>query len=137
MLVPAIHFPRKTCAEAIAFYQKVFNATVIGITYERDAPPDSVIGMSATDDTRNRIIHAELVISGTRVNMADGADDVSPGCMFLFNIFLDSADEVTKVFHQLREGGKILTDLGPQFWTPLYGEVKDRFGIWWQIMANQ
>jgi PhnB protein len=136
MLVPAIHFPGGTCNEAIAFYQKVLNATVISVTHEHDAPPDSETGKSAADETRNHIIHAELIISGTRVNMADGADDVSPGSMFLFNIFLGSADEVSAVFHQLREGGAVLTELGPQFWTPLYGAVEDRFGIKWQLMAN-
>lgn len=136
MLVTAIHFPRGSCAEAITFYQKVFNATVISCTYERDAPPDSEIGKATSDETRNHVIHAEMNIYGTRVNMADGADNVSPGSMFLFNIFLDSADEVINVFNQLRVGGKVLTELGPQFWTPLYGEVEDQFSIRWQLMVN-
>lgn len=136
MLVPAIHFLGGSCAAAIAFYQKVFNATVISVTYERDAPTDSEIGKFATDKTRNHVIHAEMDISGTRVNMADGADDVTPGSMFLFNIFLDSADDVTNVFNQMKDGGRVLTELGPQFWTPLYGEVEDQFNIRWQLMVN-
>jgi len=123
------------CADAIKFYQKVFNATVLNITYERDAPPD--YNADSDEDALNNIIHSELIISGTRVNMADGAADVSNGSMFLFNIFLDSADEIKNIFTRLSDGGEVLTELGGQFWSPLYGEVRDKFGVWWQLILNQ
>jgi len=136
MLIPAVHFPNGTCAEAISFYQEVFNAKVISISYERDAPPDSEHAVSSAGKSRDNVMHAELIISGARVNMADGTEGILPGDMFLFNVFLDSAGEVAGAFDRLKEGGQVLTELGPQFWTPLYGAVKDRFGICWQIMAN-
>lgn len=135
MLVPAIHFPGGVCAEAIAHYQKVFGAEIINIAYVRDAPADS--GMIVTQETSHHVMHAEMIISGTRVNMCDVTEEVDRNNMFLFNLFFETVEEVTAAFHQLKDGGKILTDLGAQFWTPMYGDVVDRFGVHWQLMANQ
>jgi len=69
--------------------------------------------------------------------MADGAADVSHGSMFLFNIFLDSADKIKNIFTRLSDGGEVLTELGEQFWSPLYGEVRDKFGVCWRVILNQ
>ena len=64
------------------------------------------------------------------------AEADSPGNMLTFNVFLDSAEEVCRVFAKLKDGGTVLTELGPQFWTSVYGEVRDRYGIRWQVMTN-
>lgn len=135
MLVPAIHFPGGVCTDAIRHYQTVFGAEVIHISYDKDAPSDS--GMMVTEETKNHVMHAEMIICGTRVNMCDVKEKVEPGNSFLFNVFFDTVDEVGAAFNKIISGGKILTELGPQFWTPMYGEVIDRFGVHWQLMAKQ
>ena len=136
MLIPAIYFRGGTCADAIKFYQQVFNATVLEIAYANEAPPDSEIGKESTEETRNHVMHSELIISGTRVNMADVGDNIVSGNMFLFNIFLDSADEIRSIFNQLSGGGQVRTELGEHFWSPLYGEVVDKFGVEWHLILN-
>jgi PhnB protein len=68
MISPAIQLPGN-CAEAIALYQKAFSMTVNSIDYYRDAPPDS--GMTISDDEQDKVMHAELTICGSRVNMSD------------------------------------------------------------------
>ena len=133
MLVPAIHFPG-TCANAIAFYQNVFGAKVISIAYNKDAPLDSP--MQAVAANPNYIMHAELVIAGTVVNMCDVVDAVVSGNMHLFNIFFDTVDEVICAYNHLSVDGRVITALNPQFWTAMYGDVEDRFGIRWQLMAK-
>ena len=131
MLIPAIHFPG-TCAAAIAFYQKVFGAELISIAYTKDAPADSPIHAV----NPNHVMHAELMIAGTRMNMCDIPEAAVAGNMHLFNLFLDSADEVAAVYNHLCAGGCVITALGPQFWTVMYADVKDRFGVHWQLMAK-
>jgi len=133
MLVPAIHF-FGTCADAIALYQRVFGAEVLSVAYYKDAPLDSPLRAAAKNPYH--IMHAELIIAGTRLNMCDVPDDVVSGNRYLLNVFMDTIDEVSSAYHLLSEGGRVVTALAPQFWTAMYGEVEDRFGIHWQLMAK-
>lgn len=68
--------------------------------------------MMVTKETNNHVMHAEMIIRGTCVNMCDVTETVYPNNMFLFNVFFDSIDEVASAFHQFKEGGKVLTELG-------------------------
>ncbi|NLO86522.1 MAG: hypothetical protein GX096_14025 [Clostridiales bacterium] len=133
MLVPAIHFPG-TCQQAINRYKEALNAQVINIAYERDAPSDSNMHANGTPD---HVMHAELIIAGTRLNMCDVNDDVTNGNMHLYNIFMDSIDEVRTAYEQLTVGGKIHKKIGPQFWTSMYCDIEDAYGVRWQIMTKE
>lgn len=133
MLVPALHFPG-TCNEAIEFYKKVFGAEVMGISRYSDAPADSGYH---SEETADWVMHGEISIAGVRVNVCDVVEEVVAGNMYLLNLFLPTADEVTAAYQELKEGGEVLIELGPQFWTPMYADVVDKFGVHWQLMANQ
>jgi len=134
MIAPAIHFPGN-CAEAIALYQKAFNVTINSIDYYRDASPDS--GMTISKDEHNKVMHADLTICGSRVNMSDGnPNEIIPGNIIVLNVFFDSGDDVRKAFNILKENGKIYVELGPQFFSAMYGSVEDRFGIRWQLISQ-
>jgi uncharacterized glyoxalase superfamily protein PhnB len=47
-----------------------------------------------------------------------------------------TADEVVQTFHQLKEGGEVLMELSPQFFSPMYGWVKDKFSVSWQLICR-
>ena len=132
MLIPAIHFPG-TCAQAIAFYQEAIGAKVESVAYNKDAPADSPFAQS---DTPDWVMHAVLSIAGSRVSMCDTTEAVVPGSMHRFNVFLPAADDVVKAFTRLSDSGRVITALSPQFWTTMYGDVEDKFGVMWQIMAE-
>ena len=133
MIAPAIHFPGN-CAQAIELYQRAFNITVNSIDYFRDAPPDS--GMTISKEEHNKVMHAELTICGSRVNMSDSnPNDIIVGNSIILNVFFDSGDEVCKAFNVLKETGRIFVQLGPQFFSPMYGSVEDCFGIRWQLIS--
>ena len=133
MITPAIHLPG-TCVDAITLYQKAFDVTINSIDYYRDAPSDS--GMTVSEDEKNKVMHAELTINGSRVNMSDSnPDDIITGNMIVLNVFLDSGDDVRKAFNILKEGGKVYVELGLQFFSSMYGSVEDRFGIRWQLIS--
>jgi PhnB protein len=132
MIVPTLHFP-STCHEAITFYEEVFTMTEKNVTYYRDAPPNS--GMTITKDMMDLVMHASITICGTKFNCSDSQGDVVPGNMILFNVFMESEDEVCQAFEKLKVGGEVVVDLGPQFFSKMYGSVVDRFGIKWQLIA--
>jgi PhnB protein len=43
------------------------------------------------------------------------------------------AEEVTRYWQGLADGGTVVQDLGPSGWAPLYGMVTDRFGVTWVL----
>lgn len=52
----------------------------------------------------------------------------------------DDAEEITKCFNVLSQGGTVRTPLGLAPWgAPLYGMLDDRFGITWvlDVMSSQ
>ncbi len=45
----------------------------------------------------------------------------------------DDAEEITRFFRGLAEGGTVRADLGPAGFSTLYGMVTDRFGVTWVL----
>ena len=134
MIVPALHFPG-TCAEAHALYQKAFDMTINSITYNHEAPSEYHDENPLTEETKNHVLHSECTIYGSRINMGD-SDAAIIGNTINLNVFLSSEEEVRKAFDVLKEGGTVDTEPGPQFWSPMYCALQDRFGVHWQIMIE-
>ncbi len=132
MITPFLNFAGRA-SEAIDFYEKVFNGQDKRVMRYSDAPNPS---FPFPDAMKNYVLHAEMTISGTRVNFSDTQQNVVPGGMITLAVDLPTQDEVRSVYTQLSEGGEILMELAPQFFSPLYGWVLDKFGIGWQIICR-
>jgi len=132
MLIPCIHF-QGNCDEAISFYKNALAAEVKKLNYAKDAPPDS--GMD--DFPPNFVMYSELIICGTTLSLSDGGEAALPQGNFSFMVVYDTADEVRAIFNKLAIGGKVTEPLTEAFWSALYGEVVDRFGVTWQVMIKQ
>lgn len=132
MISPAIHLPGN-CKEAIEFYEIAFNASDKHIDYYRDAPTNS--GFSFTDDTKDFVMHASINICGTTVNLSDTQDKIVAGNMICLNVFFQTEDEVCRAYDKLKEGGKIIVELGPQFFSSMYCSIQDKYGVKWQLIA--
>ena len=52
-------------------------------------------------------------------------------------ITLENEAEVRRAFELLRQGGSVLTPVGPLPWSPCAASVLDRFGVWWYITMPQ
>lgn len=46
-------------------------------------------------------------------------------------------DRLTRIFHDLAEGGKIMMPLGKQPWGADVGRLTDRFGINWTVNIDK
>jgi PhnB protein len=46
----------------------------------------------------------------------------------------DNKEEVARIFNELKEGGEVYMDLQTTFFSELFGMVKDKYGIIWQIL---
>jgi PhnB protein len=100
----------------------------------KDAPPNPKFPVP--ENIKDYVLHAEMTISGTKVRFSDSQRSVAPGDTITLAVNFSTEAEVRNVYDKLREGGEVLMELAPQFFSPLYGWVKDKFGIGWQIILQ-
>ena len=113
---------------ALAFYRSVFGGRATVVTYADaravtdPAEADQVIwGEVASDD-------------GFHVMAFDvpAARCWDPGTIPVFvSVRGDDAEQVTRYWDGLSEGATVVQALGPAGFSPLYGMVRDRFGVTW------
>ncbi len=115
---------------ALDFYRSVFDGEQVLVTY-RDA------GAAASADEADQVMFGQVVAaSGFRVMAYDVPSALAwePGVIPVFvSIRGDSAAEVTRYWNGLAEGATIVQPLAPSGWSPLYGMLKDRFGVTWVL----
>ena len=122
------------CREAVEFYAKTFKSTVNHLMTYSQVPPSENYTVPEAD--KNRVMYAGIPL-GDIVMMFS---DVPSGSKFIQgnNISLtysvDSKDEVARIFNELKVGGEVMMELQPTFYSEMYGMVKDKFGIIWQIL---
>ena len=115
---------------ALAFYHSVFGGDQMVISY-KDA--GSVQDPAEADQLMWGQVAAE---SGFRVMAYDVPSRMSwnpARFSFFVSVRGDAADEITRYWEKLSEGATIVQPLAPAGWSPLYGMLKDRFGVTWVL----
>ena len=122
------------CREAVEFYAKVFRSEVSNLMTYRDAPgsPDNPV----SEADRDRIIYAGVAVGDMVVMFSDGPSGfpVVAGNNISPTVSTDDKNEVERLYGELKEGGEVLMELQQTFFSELYGMVKDKYGIIWQIL---
>jgi PhnB protein len=118
------------CREAFAFYEKTFGSKVQFSMTFGEAPE----GVPVPPDAKDLIMHISMPLGGGTLMGCDAPKGME-SAMGGFNISVseDNADEVKRIFDALKEGGSVLMPLGKQFWSPLFGMCKDKFGVSWMV----
>ncbi len=110
----------KNSADAVEFYHEVFGLT---LGYHVKNPDGSYY-------------HSELYKDGKEVmDVVEAQSDGGAEHRVQLGVTLADASAVDKAFALLREGGTIITPMGPLPWSPCAAEVIDKFGVWWFITA--
>lgn len=82
----------------------------------------------------DKVMHCEFSVGNMKLFASDGCGDVEPFTGFSLALTIDSKEEVYRVFNALADGGSVRMPLEKTFWSPLYGQVTDKFGIGWMVM---
>ncbi len=128
-----LHF-NGTCAEAISFYEQVFNGKVVFQQTFGESPMKDDFG----PEVQNGVMHATLQIGDDIIH----ASDAPPG-MFKtpqgFSLSYATTDTVAaeRIFAALAEGGNVFMPLAQTFWAERFGMVTDRFGTPWMINCDK
>lgn len=127
---PYIHF-QGNCRQALTAYQQVFGGTLEIMEYSQ--APDATEAMKAS----GLVMHATLHLNGRMLL----ASDFPPGhagdpqaAVTISHIASDDA-EARRICVALAEGGTVIMDYQPTFWSDGFGMLRDRFGTHWMVSA--
>ncbi|MCT9810235.1 VOC family protein [Acidovorax sp. Be4] len=144
--IPYLNFDGN-CAEAMAFYAKLFGGQVAHQMTFGEMPAGENMP-PLPDSAKSRIMHAHLQI-GEQALMASDAMPSTPGAAencgggyvkpqgLWVSIGVESAAEGQRIFDALAQGGTVAMPYAATFWSPGFGMVTDRFGTPWMLNTQE
>jgi PhnB protein len=129
---PYIHFQGQ-CAEALAFYADVFGGSGLQTMRYADGP-----GAPEAWKGSDRVMHGQITLGDGVLMASDFPPGVEGDPQKAVSVMQTLPDVVSTraAFDRLCEGGAVIHDFGPTFFSPAFGMVKDRFGTHW-IVSTQ
>ncbi|WP_374644782.1 VOC family protein [Tabrizicola sp.] len=127
---PYIHFQGNARA-ALEAYRDLFGGTLEMMTYAQ--MPEAPAEMQGSD----LILHATLRVGGRSLMASDFPPGMAGDPQKAVSTSHEAASEAEarRVFAALGEGGAVIMEFQPTFWSDGFGMVKDRFGTHWMISS--
>lgn len=121
------------CKEAVDFYARVFKSEVKDLMTYDQAPQDS--GYPIPEADKKKVMYSCVPIFGCNAMFCDVPSDTPLviGNNICPTIGIEDKDEITRLFNELKEGGTVEMELQKTFWSDLFGMVKDKYGVIWQL----
>jgi PhnB protein len=120
------------CEEALDFYKKALRADVTALIRFKDSPDPTMVHGGQDP---NKVLHAVFKVGETTIMCSDGRNQGKPKFEgFALSIAVKTEAESKTVFNALAEGGRVEMPLGKTFFSPSFGMVADRFGVFWMVL---
>ncbi|MGF9966025.1 VOC family protein [Bacillus rhizoplanae] len=122
--------------EAVKFYENALDAKVEMLQTFGEMPENPEFPIPA--EAKDRVLHAHLKIGNTDLMISDtfpGQPD-EVGSQVSIAIHIQGEEKAKEVFAKLQDGGQVVMPLQETFWSPLYGQLKDKFGVQWQVSTQ-
>ncbi|WP_416562367.1 VOC family protein [Nocardia testacea] len=115
---------------ALEFYRSVFGGHLAAVTY-KDA------GAVGEESEADQIMWGQVQAgNGFHVMAYDvpAPTAYTPGeNAFFVSVRGETAEEVSGYWEKLAAGATVVVPLGPASWAPVYGMLRDRFGVVWVL----
>lgn len=121
------------CEQAVEYYQMTLGATLHVLMRFSECPEALPEGMLSNGFDK-KIMHCEFTVGNTRFLATDHSCQSESGGGFSLTLTVNTIEEAHRIFNALADGGVIQMPLSKTFWSPLYGQVTDKFGISWMVM---
>jgi PhnB protein len=131
-LIPYINLPGNA-EEAMNFYRGVFGGKTEIMRWS-EMPPNPE--MPVSDAWQNKVMHGSLSIrEDVTIYLSDSWEEgkVNFGNNVFLHVEFDTEDELRKAFDALSAGGKVNMPVDKTFWGAVYGDLADKFGIFWGL----
>lgn len=134
---PYLNFEGNT-EEAFHFYRSVFGGEFAAVMRFGDFKDPA---MQVPEQQRDRIAHVALPIGDSMLMGTDVLEGwpkpLTFGTNFYITIEPDTADDATRIFNALAEGGAVEMALQATEWAELYGSLCDRYGVQWMVSYGE
>ena len=125
------------CREAIHLYEKAFGGKINCLLSYREAD-DPAYNPLLTEDQKDWIYHAELLLGDIRIIMSDHVDIDFTTCYTNFlTVMYDTKEEVDRAYEVLREGSQTIYPIQETPYSTCRVVFVDKFGIRWGIMTEK
>lgn len=115
---------------ALELYRSAFGGELVAISY---ADADNVSDPLEAD----QIMWGQVLGDNGVHVMAYDVPGWMPYEQGINSVFVSvrgaDTEEITGYWNRLVEGSRIVVDLAPAAWSPLYGMLQDRFGVVWVL----
>lgn len=121
--------------EVADYYVNVFDAEqpyIMDFSQMPQADQEEAKGME------DLVIYANVKTFAGDIMLSDNmpGETTKPDGSVWISFSHDDLDRLRTVFERLAQDGEILMPMEPTFFSPLYGQVKDKFGFHWMIMSD-
>jgi PhnB protein len=119
-----------TADKAIKLYESALGAKADAVMRFGDMPD-----YKGGAENKDRVMHAMLFIGEGVVMISDEmpGTPASSGANVHVALHLDDAEDMTKKFNALAQGGKVTAPISDTFWGAKFGMLTDAFGIRWMF----
>ena len=121
--------------EAANYYAKVFEAPAPYIMNTADMPQEDQAQMPP--GAENMVIYANVKTFAGDIMLSDrlpGEAPVLPNDSMWINLSHKDHALLRRSFERLAKDGVIIMPLEPAFFSPLYGQVRDKYSFSWMVM---
>lgn len=133
-ILPYLFFAGR-CQEALEFYRSAIGARIEMMIKYSESPEPAPPGM-LPPGYENKIMHSSFKVGDNTLMGSDGCGE-KPGFKgFKLSLSYSTQEEAERVFAALSEGGAIDMPLAKTFWSPMFGMLRDRFGLPWMISVE-
>ena len=134
MITPYLTF-NGNCKEALAFYRSVFPCGEPSVLPYGDYMPEG--SPTPPELLRSWVMHAEMTVCGTNVWFADSAQAPGNSGLITLSAIVPTGREALAIYDALCAGGTVTLPPTVTFYSVFHAVVMDRFGVPWQIVAEE
>lgn len=137
-VIPSILTSPGVAKKQMEYYQKEIGAKIVSLIPFNE----QIVPNLTKEEYENSVMHGEISFGGSPIYIScSNQKQVHNGDIQIFLGFdLNNSEEVKKakqIFEKFSLDGEVIVNLEEQFWGDIYGIVKDKFDITWQIMISK
>ncbi|MGG0718183.1 VOC family protein [Robertmurraya massiliosenegalensis] len=119
--------------EAVTFSEDALDAENLGVQTYGEFPENPEFPLP--EEAKDRVVHAQLRIGNTFLMLSDTfpGQPYETGSQVDVAVMINDVNKTKEVYEKLLDGGEVVMPLQETPWSPSYGQVKDKYGVVWQI----